>query len=91
MRRAIACAAALLFCGLNANAAPIMPAPQVREVALQTQRAKIICEESGFCFRVPVRRPVARWVYGDSIFYPDYVGPNNYGNPRWRRNWARWW
>jgi hypothetical protein len=68
-----------------------MPARQVGPLVIQTEPAKIICEESGFCFRAPVRRPVAKWVYGDTIFYPTYVGPNNYGNPRWRRNWARWW
>jgi len=44
----------------------------------------VICDEGGRCYRPPVRKPVARWVYGDGNFYGPYDGPGYYGNPRLR-------
>jgi hypothetical protein len=49
---------------------------------------KIICTEDGQCNRLPRRRPVARWVYGDGAFFGPlpYSGPGYYGLPgsHWR-------
>jgi hypothetical protein len=49
---------------------------------------KIVCDEDGICYRLPRRRPVARWVYGDGAFFGpgSYSGPGYYGSPgsHWR-------
>ena len=55
------------------------------------ENVKVICDEDGRCYRPPIRRPVARWVYGDNNFYGPYVGPGYYGNPRYRYNWWPFW
>src|SRR5262249_34678637 len=80
----------LLFAG-SAVAAPLLPQRQDVPSAM-TENVKIVCEESGHCYRPPVRRPVARWVYGDGNFYGPYAGPGNYGDPRLRyRVLPFWW
>ena len=50
--------------------------------------ARIVCEESGVCYRLPGRRPVARWIYGDGAFYGPYDGPRYYGSPGRRYGWS---
>jgi hypothetical protein len=58
------------------------------------ENARIICEESGVCYRPPGRRPVARWIYGDGAFYGPYDGPRYYGWPNRRYAWSifsPWW
>jgi hypothetical protein len=52
------------------------------------ENARIVCEESGVCYRVPGRRPVARWIYGDGAFYGPYDGPRYYGWPGRRYGWS---
>ena len=52
------------------------------------ENARIVCEESGFCYRVPGRRPVARWIYGDGAFYGPYDGPRVYGWPGRQYRWS---
>lgn len=51
-------------------------------------KVKIVCTEDGRCDRLPPRRPVARWVYGDRTFFGPrpYSGPGYYGLPgsHWR-------
>jgi hypothetical protein len=48
-----------------------MPSPSSPGAPLEP--VKIVCEESGWCYRPAVRRPVARWVYRNNIFYPTYM------------------
>jgi hypothetical protein len=56
--------------------------------------ARIVCEESGQCYRPEGRRPTARWIYGDGAFYGPYDGPHYYGSPGRRYRWSflsPWW
>lgn len=78
--------AALLLLTCPVSAAPLLGQANLPQAASSTVDAKVICYESGQCVRPPVRRPVARWVYGDTNFYGPYAGPGNYGNPRYRYN-----
>ena len=55
------------------------------------EQVKVICHEDGRCYRPPIRRPVARWVYGDNNFSGPYVGPGFYGSPGYRYNWWPFW
>jgi hypothetical protein len=73
----------------SANATPLMSHIQSGPESL-VQAAKVICDEAGNCYRPPVRRPVARWVYGDNNFIGPYTGPGNYGSPRYRYSWWFW-
>ena len=50
-------------------------------------KARIVCDETGFCVRPPSRRPTARWIYGDRSFYGPYDGPHYYGSPNRRYGW----
>ena len=52
------------------------------------ENARIVCEESGLCYRVPGGRPAARWIYGDGAFYGPYDGPRYYGSPGRRYRWS---
>ena len=54
----------------------------------EMQRVKIVCEETGLCYRPNTRKPVVRWVYGDNVFYRPYVGPRNYGRPGYHSGWS---
>ena len=78
-----------LLIATNADAAPLLSHSQPAPDSLITA-AKVICDEAGNCYRPNVRRPVARWVYGDKNFYGPYDGPGNYGNPRYRYSWWPW-
>ena len=76
-----------------ASSAAAMPVVGLGQASVsQIIEVKIICEETGFCFKRG-RKPVARWVYGESAFYGPYVGPGTYGNPRYRHSWwpQGWW
>jgi hypothetical protein len=57
------------------------------------ESARIVCEESGQCYRPRGRRPVARWIYGDDAFYGPYDGPRYYGHPGRHYGWSLfgWW
>lgn len=55
------------------------------------ENVRIVCEESGMCYRIPTRRPVARWIYGDGAFYGPYDGPRYYGAPGRRYGWSFGW
>ena len=63
------------------NQASSMPRPSLAE------NVRIVCEESGVCYRLPGRRPVARWIYGDGAFYGPYDGPRYYGWPGRHYGW----
>ena len=78
-----------LLTATHAGAAPLLSHSQPLPDSLVTA-AKVICDEAGNCYRPHRRRPVARWVYGDTNFYGPYVGPGNYGNPRYRYSWWPW-
>jgi hypothetical protein len=88
MKRVILCASAI---GLVASSATAMPMISRTSIAPDTilSEVKIICAQDGHCYRRG-RRPVVRWIYGDSTFYGPgpYVGPGNYGDPA--RHWT-WW
>jgi hypothetical protein len=85
--------ASVLAAGLliftDASAAPLLSHMQPPADSVITA-AKVICDEVGNCYRPHVRRPVATWVYGEKNFYGPYVGPGNYGNPRYRYSWWPW-
>jgi hypothetical protein len=53
------------FIGSQAQA-NILPSPNISSSAKLAERAKVVCGENGFCVRAPTRRPVAKWVYGDT-------------------------
>jgi hypothetical protein len=86
------CASALVAGLLIATNAAATPLLSHRQPVLDSliSAAKVICDEAGNCYRPNVRRPVARWVYGDKNFYGPYDGPGNYGNPRYRYSWWPW-
>ncbi len=83
----VALVAATLLCGSPVLAAPLMTQPDLGRSTSPAVQVKVICHENGHCIRPAGRRPVARWVYGDTNFYGPYVGPGYYGNPRYRYNW----
>jgi hypothetical protein len=53
-----------------------------------TENVRIVCEQSGQCYRPQGRRPVARWIYGDGAFYGPYEGSGYYGLPGRRYKWS---
>jgi hypothetical protein len=55
------------------------------------EKIKVVSLEDGRGYRPPIRRPVARRVYGRNNFYGPYAGPGHYGNPRYRYNWSPFW
>lgn len=74
--------------GIAASTASAMPlAGDLAKQSTMVQNARIVCEESGYCYRPPGRRPVARWIYGDRNFSGPYTGPGNYGWPNWHYRW----
>ena len=88
MRTLLGC---LLGVSLLVGEVHAMPAFRQAKLPALVENAKIICNEDGRCFRPPVRKPVARWVYGDNNFVGPYVGPGYYGNPRYRYRWWPFW
>ncbi|WP_298281525.1 hypothetical protein [uncultured Bradyrhizobium sp.] len=84
---AIAIASALLMTS-RAEALPASSQLRLAPAASMVTEAKVVCRESGHCYRPAVRRPVAKWVYGDNNFSGPYTGPGNYGSPAYR---YRWW
>ena len=93
MKRLALSAAAVLF----STAAFSMSVPHQVNLAsgLSTgiENVRIVCEESGHCYRPPGHRPVARWIYGDGAFYGPYDGPRYYGRPGQHYGWSflGWW
>jgi hypothetical protein len=80
-----------LMIGILSSSASAMPVSRVKAPpSINVTEVKIICEADGYCFK-RARKPVARWVYGEGAFYGPYVGPGNYGNPRYRYNWWPFW
>jgi hypothetical protein len=79
------------FLTLQASAAPV--GVQAMTAAPIAENARIVCEESGYCYRPQGRRPVARWIYGDGAFYGPYTGPGDYGRPGHHYGWSflGWW
>jgi len=77
----------VLAIGVLSSSASAMPvSPLNSPPTFSVTEVKIICEADGNCFKRG-RKPIARWVYGEGAFYGPYVGPGNYGNPRYRYNW----
>jgi hypothetical protein len=80
---------ALAMGSLGSSAALALPALTPVHLTAQPDRVevKIICTVDGRCNRLPLRRPVARWVYGDGAFFGPgpYTGPgySDHG-PHWR-------
>lgn len=87
-RLALSAAAVAMF----STAAFSMSIPQQANLAAprsaMVENARIVCEESGQCYRLPGNRPVARWIYGDGAFYGPYDGPRYYGRPGRRYGWS---
>lgn len=80
-----------LAIGSIGSSALALPAPTPDHAMAPPDRVievKIVCTEDGQCDRLPRRRPVARWVYGDRTFFGpgSYSGPGYYGLPgsHWR-------
>jgi hypothetical protein len=78
----------IALAGSSASALPALnPGHSMARPDLVVE-AKILCTEDGQCYRLPPRRPVARWVYGDGAFFGpgSYSGPGYYGLPgtHWR-------
>src|ERR1700722_21008341 len=87
MQKLLGCLLFVILLVGAASAMPILKAPTLTGAGL-AENVKVICEEDGHCYRPPVRRPVARWVYGDNNFVGPYTDPGYYGSPRRRH---RWW
>ena len=83
-------AVGLLMCS-RADALPLMSHLSSVAPPSLAENVKVVCFEDGRCYRPPIRKPVARWVYGDNNFYGPYAGPGYYGNPRYRYNWWPFW
>jgi hypothetical protein len=86
-RLALAAVAIVMFSG-TAFAMPILNPANSMAPLTSAENARIVCEESGLCYRLPTRRPVARWIYGDGAFYGPYDGPRYYGSPGRRYGWS---
>jgi hypothetical protein len=89
MRRlALSAAAVAMF----STAAFSMSVPRQANLAAprsaSVENARIVCEESGQCYRLRGNCPVARWIYGDGAFYGPYDGPRYYGRPGQRYGWS---
>ena len=68
---------------------PLVP-PAAIVQADNIVNVKIVCEQDGYCYHRG-RRPVARWVYGNNVFYGPYAGPGNYGRPGSHWGWGPYW
>jgi hypothetical protein len=71
----------------TASAAPLFPSESAVVRPSIIENVKIVCEENGQCYQTG-RRVVARWVYGESVFYGPYVGPGYYGKPNSHYGWS---
>jgi hypothetical protein len=78
---------AVVISSSTAFSMPLNQASLMAKSSLTTP-ARIVCEESGVCYRAPGRRPTARWIYGDGAFYGPYEGPRYYGSPARRYKWS---
>lgn len=89
-RLALSSLAIVMFSG-GALAMPIFSPANPKASPKFVENVRIVCEGSGFCYRLPTRRPVARWIYGDGAFYGPYDGPRYYGAPGRRYGWFSGW
>jgi hypothetical protein len=71
----------------TASAAPLFPSESEAVKPSIAENVKIVCEENGQCYQTG-RRVVARWVYGENVFYGPYVGPGYYGRPNSHYGWS---
>jgi hypothetical protein len=81
-------AVAIVSLSTTAFSMPLLNQASSMERPAAPVNARIICEESGVCYRPEGRRPVARWIYGDGAFYGPYDGPRYYGWPGRRYRWS---
>jgi len=88
MKRLWLSAALLGMLSTTAFAMPVLSQANSIARPVRAENARIICEQSGVCYRAPGRRPVARWIYGDGSFYGPYDGPRYYGSPNRRYAWS---
>ena len=88
MRRLALSAAAVVVFSTTAFSMPLLNQAGSMVRPSSAQAAKVICEESGQCYRPEGRRPTARWIYGDGAFYGPYDGPRWYGSPGRRYKWS---
>ena len=89
MKRLALLAVAVAMLSTNAFAMPVARlANLATEPPALLENARIVCEESGLCYRPAARRPAARWIYGDGAFYGPYDGPRYYGAPGRRYGWS---
>jgi hypothetical protein len=91
MRRLALSAAAIVMFSTAAFAVSVPHQPNLTTAGpAPLQNVRIVCEESGQCYRLRGNRPVARWIYGDGAFYGPYDGPRYYGHPGRRYGWSSW-
>jgi hypothetical protein len=88
MKRLALAAVAIVTWSATAFSMPLLNQASSTARPTLVENARIVCEESGQCYRVPARRPVARWIYGDGAFYGPYDGPRYYGSPGRRYAWS---
>jgi hypothetical protein len=96
MKRLALSAVAIAALSSTAFSMPLLNQTNSIARPILAENARIICEESGQCYRPEGRRPVARWIYGDGTFYGPYDGPRYYGSPGRRYKWSflspwSWW
>lgn len=88
MKRLIISTACVSLVSTAAFSMPLLnQAGTVAIPALPLENVRVVCEESGFCYKVGPR-PTARWIYGDGAFYGPYDGPRYYGAPGHRYKWG---
>ncbi len=73
----------------SASAAPLSNQTNSMMRPSIAENVRIVCHADGYCYRLPGRPKVARWIYGDHAFYGPYVGPGYYGRPGSHSGW--WW
>jgi hypothetical protein len=88
MKSMLLAAASIAMLSTSAFSMPLLNQASSMARPTLAENARIICEESGQCYRLPGRRPVARWIYGDGAFYGPYDGPRNYGWPGRHYGWS---
>lgn len=88
MRMILGCLLGMVLLTSEAGAMSVLsPAKLALDDSSLIKNVKVICDESGHCYRPQARRPVARWVYGDNNFIGPYSGPGYYGSPAHRYRW----
>jgi hypothetical protein len=88
MKRLALAIVALGLVSTSAMSAPLLNQSGSMPRPTLATDVRIVCDESGVCYRPPGRHLVARWIYGDNAFYGPYDGPRNYGEPGRRYKWS---